>query len=469
MDKARPPVSAPVAAGGSVRFMTRPLLVGLFLTVFFFGFVMQRTWPPVGSLDTNVEETINVPDSMIQDASNASKDETKEVVQVAAGNGTEDNLKASSPEPDTEEEKNNSNSTESIYDMVKRRPRAVCPSEQRKIQLFFPHVNKAGGRTIEATFAKPYHHIFRPVARNVRSYRREYDLIDSHRDYETLNERLQATAVDPSTGAMRTSNACMRWIFFLRHPFERTLSAFHTTTGRSLRETSKGLDQNHFPCRSARVRNLLTQANFTFENFTRLPAAERATCERDIHVRYLAGESRDLDLAKQRVLEMDAIGLVSEFALSMQLMNWELDLSLRLYTPVFNKNDHDSNVSPEARRVLEEMNSKDLQLYEFVKDQVFKPRVEAMREHYGGTFPWGDVPSVCDKKVVCWDRRKALSPVWSIREDAPVALLGEDILNVGIQKQFIICGPLRGCTLDKSLNGTLEARRRRRLKDRVRR
>ena len=404
--------------------------------------------------DSNKTTTMTTTKTIGNDAAEESK-----TTSAPVGSKGEADRRSQPPQQKGDNNIKEANDANTKKTKIKTGPKAPCGADQRIVQLFFPHVNKAGGRTLEATFASKSAFQYGPMRGNVRSNTKTFVLIDGHRDFDVLEAE--------RSGMEDNSRTCSRWIFLARDPLERTLSAFQTTTGRSITEISKQGDQNHFPCTSRKVRELLTNPNFTFNEFALLPKQERDTCDRDFHVRYLGGEKRSLELAKERVLKMDAIGLVESFPVSMQLLNWELGLDMLLYTPVFNKNEGDKTLSEEAKKVLREMNMLDVQLYEFIKEKVYKPRVEAMRAFYNGSFPWGDSPAaVCDKKVICWDRRNPASPTWDIHDEIPEKLRG-DFSTLGLQKQYTICGPAGGCKLIRSSGGERGGNRaRRRLHDR---
>jgi len=110
---------------------------------------------------------------------------------------------------------------------------AHCPRTTRAIRLIFPHVNKAGGRTIEGTF-NPLVISNSFLTQESRSRRRiTFELVDGHQDYLAL--ALSTGCGVPSrrcaSNLKYLPDSCSRWIFMMRDPLARTLSAFYTSVG----------------------------------------------------------------------------------------------------------------------------------------------------------------------------------------------------------------------------------------------
>jgi hypothetical protein len=336
------------------------------------------------------------------------------------------------------EEKLMRSSPATVFSIMKARTRPICPRSSNHAILLFPHVNKAGGRTIEGTFDSVLHprSQFAPLSRDRRSTKFKFTLIDRHRDYDEIQE---------FANSFELKGQCVRWIFMLRDPVARTISAFNTLVGRKEIPQYRIL-LDHFYCESDKIKTLMKNPNFTLDDFADLPAEDRNTCLKNYHVRYLSGKSADLDKAKRRLTRMAFIGLAEEFGTSMQLLNWELGLDLELFTPVFNKNLYgkEKELSAKAKQVLLEMNADDIELYSFAKNEIFLPRMEAMKEFYGGGFPWNE-SAICDPNVVCWDKRmKYFNGTWGFNENPPPEA---QLINPGLMKENILCGPKKGCKL----------------------
>ena len=353
-----------------------------------------------------------------------------------------------------------------------KRTRPQCPTSVPTIQLLFPHVNKAGGRTIEGTFSaiKPATHEtgafvdpvdqirFSKLSTAMRSRRRNvmFQLVDGHQD---TDEIIAITKCRPSgEGCMGQEGSgdpvCQRWIFMLREPLARTLSAFYTVTGRKSDQTTPpkaelgGGVRRHFPCnRGSRAAELMKDLKFTFEDFARLPLEERKQCypgTANLHTRYLDGEGgRNLPKALHRLSQMHFVGLSEYFGLSMQLLSFELNLDLERYYPVFNENPYPRNLSAVALQALIDMNRLDLELYKAAKT-LFWSRVAEMRSSktWGGSFPWGEDwsrTSSCDRDVWCWDKREPSRAAFGLGSESSSLLGGE--------KERFVCAPRKGCQL----------------------
>lgn len=167
--------------------------------------------------------------------------------------------------------------TTRTYKSLKRRH--ACPTSCSVVRFLFPHVNKAGGRTIEGTFQiRNPKSAFRFLSTEKRSPRFQFELIDGHRDFDEVKR--YHTKIEPIRNLSKT---CVRWIFMMRDPIARTLSAFNTKVGREDSSTQATLPLgDHFQCQSKQITNLMKNPNFTFEEFAKLPAKERSTDRKSV-------------------------------------------------------------------------------------------------------------------------------------------------------------------------------------------
>jgi hypothetical protein len=155
----------------------------------------------------------------------------------------------------------------------------ACPRSTRTVRLLFPHVNKAGGRTIEGTFNQLVNsNSF--LSQAPRSRRLEFELVDGHKDYPTIVRATQCTLPSRKCNlASRPVDECTRWIFMMRDPVARTLSAFYTSVGRPMPATHMANPMaTHFAClKGSRAAKILADPASTFEDFAALPLALRRT------------------------------------------------------------------------------------------------------------------------------------------------------------------------------------------------
>jgi hypothetical protein len=388
------------------------------------------------------------------------------------------------PDPDSTNTNNNNNnnnnagesflaqfSSSDSYASLTRLEKTQCPSTTTRVELLFPHVNKAGGRTIEGTFSalvtssKEYGEFLEQsdsirfsklsTARRSRRDTLSFSLVDGHLDVDEIfgltNCRLTGE------GCLNTAQKCQRWIFMAREPIGRTLSAFYTVTGRKGDESAPpdvgqgGGIGLHFPCeKGSLAEKAMRNKSFTFEDFARLSPTQRKKCypgAANLHTRYLDGEGgKNLDKALRRLSQMSFVGLAEHFGLSMQLLSFELNVDLERYFPVFNENIYSKNLSSQALQVLTEMNKLDLQIYA-VAQKMFWARVKLMRDSpqvWGGSFPWGEIwsrASYCDPHIVCWDKKDASIPAFDFDSADHSKLLK------GGEKERVVCAPKRGCML----------------------
>ena len=153
-----------------------------------------------------------------------------------------------------------------------------------------PHVNKAGGRTLEASFDSSFSY---PVYRFINALPRirqdfvETHIISGHRSVFNVMHRSRCLrhfkgSLDVCEKILSSRDVCVRWIFMLRDPIARSISAFYTTVGRKVSATiekpiARWLD--HFGCpNSGIIGEKMQDPKFTIEDWAQLPANIRAEC-----------------------------------------------------------------------------------------------------------------------------------------------------------------------------------------------
>jgi hypothetical protein len=205
---------------------------------------------------------------------------------------------------------------------------------------------------------------------------------------------------------------------------------------------------DHFLCESTKIQALMEREDFTFEQFARLPRKERDTCYEqsgDLHVRYLS-KNRDIRVAKKRLLQMAFVGYAEDFSRSMQLLNWELNLELELYSPIFNKNAYSHQLSDRAIEALHDLNRMDIEFFEFAKTKFYDLRVRAMQLQSPDQRLFN-----CDTDLICWDKRGVdkrplmQNTSWDFAVGPPPG----SFRTAGEMKSNSLCGMKRGCTVDR--------------------
>jgi len=329
---------------------------------------------------------------------------------------------------------------------------SMCPRSAKAIRLVFPHVNKAGGRTIEGTF-NPLVTSNSFLSQAPRSRRKlTFELVDGHADYDMLVQRSGCAL--PSRNCLSNAGKwadvqCTRWIYMMRDPLARTLSAFYTTVGR--KAFSPNSLANHFECaEGSKPAKLLQEPTATWEDFAALPLdVRRKACYKNVanlHVKYLDPKRADFATAKTRLQMMDWVGFSEDFDLSMQLLSFDLGIDIDIFTPVFNLNSYPkTNLSERAWEALNDMNRLDVKLYEFARKSLFVPRVANMLRAYKGKWPW-DKPAVCDRQLICFDKRRDdAASSWKFGQDPPWLTT----MDAGERKENVLCAPEQGCKLSK--------------------
>jgi len=216
---------------------------------------------------------------------------------------------------------------------------------------------------------------------------------------------------------------------------------------------------------------------FSFEDFARLPKAERDKCNMynaNLHVKYLASQyvapenqhrrRSLLELAKSRLEEIPWVGILEKFEESMRLFSYTFGADLVRYTPISNANSYEKNVSSQARSVLREMNELDIELYEYAY-QLFTQRWMAMQSDMDNEN-YNPLKFSCPSNHQCWDKESE-SPSWNRRcmsksmiedtdqeEKLPTSCSKEEVryvqrsideIPLGQRKGRILCAPIGGC------------------------
>ncbi|GBG31547.1 Heparan sulfate glucosamine 3-O-sulfotransferase 3A1 [Hondaea fermentalgiana] len=350
--------------------------------------------------------------------------------------------------------------------------RRRCPAGS-KISLIYPHVNKAGGRTVEATFgaleelAKGTR--LKSVSMAPRSKTHTFSLFTYHRTYPAL-AKLKGCSPSPGKAAMQCESTgpseCVRWAFTLRDPLSRMLSSFYTMTGRgepdlrgrrpiNKRSPVQGgtgaFGDSHFYCKpGSRAAAEMQRADFTIEEWTRLSDEEREACSFafNIHTKYLApiesgGPEAQLATAKERLEQMAWFGILEHWTESLQLFSYVLGTDLVHYATLFNLNKYDKSLSPHARAVLEKHNALDIELYKFAVD-LFERRIARMRRDRLDPF-FKPYTFTCDKETICWNKFSEEAP-WPL--DVTPEGLAKHFSSVGEAKELQLCTAKRGCWRD---------------------
>lgn len=340
-------------------------------------------------------------------------------------------------------------------DLKRRR----CPVGST-VRLYFPHVNKAGGRTLEETFRAP--RVDMPTSHAPRASTHNFSMrMRTHVTYPALAmEHACYDGAGPSLSCEKTKpHNCVRWVFSLREPTSRTLSAFYTSTGRKqdrayvLNESNpvlggSGAQEAHFYCDpTSSTARLMEAVAFTFEGFAELPERQRQRDCRwaaNMHVKYLAPDEADgsreqLEAAKRRLRAMAWFFIVERPEASLNLFSYALGVDFEHYVTMANHNPYDHNVSALARDVLLEMNKLDVELYKFAVE-LFDTRLEEMRADTTDRFSTA-LGYRCDAERICWKKGRSRVVTWAATEEPPRGTFS----SPGHRKQFMLCAPKRGC------------------------
>jgi len=334
---------------------------------------------------------------------------------------------------------------------------SVCPIGST-IVLLYPHVNKAGGRTIEATFSslvkskeEPRH---RYMSLMRRSNTHSFGLIDHHKSLPLIAMERDCFNYKDSIRACETTSKdiCYRWAFTLRDPVARFISAFYTSTGRpgplprgkNPIYGSTGASEGHFICKKgSKAWHRMQDINFSIEEWASLPMKDRQACSytHNLHVKYLAADAPDGSeeqylLALQRLKQVSWFGLVSRWSESMELLSRTFGADLTHYVSVSNLNVYNKTISEKTLRVIENANLLDIRLYH-AATEIFNERMAQL----GSKTPFVFICNRSDQ--ICWDKSSFNGPFW-ISDDK------KRFPNAGKQKELMLCAPRDGCLLSQA-------------------
>lgn len=154
------------------------------------------------------------------------------------------------------------------------------------------------------------------------------------------------------------------------------------------------------------------------------------------YTKYLAPELPDgsedqLDLAKKRLRAMLWLGVLERWQESLVLFETAFDTKLNLYTPVFNYNYYNKNVSSFALEVLETHQQQDRKLYTYALE-LFDKRISKVPKT---KF---DQKYICDETVICWNK-KGNGNFWYINQTTQLNY------TLKYMKMNVLCAPQRGC------------------------
>lgn len=345
----------------------------------------------------------------------------------------------------TSEETLFNSENESSLSIEKTNMKCIMPSGKDTLvmNLIFPHVNKAGGRTLEATFRninlRPKS-VFSYISRLPRAKNVEFNLFDGHRYLPRLYQERKCE--NNSKACEKTTvDVCSRSIFFLREPLQRTLSAFYTQVGRLPKPDKNKLHTEHFLCeKNSLAYNLMQDPNFTFAEYASLPLQEQQKCfeyNSNLHTKYLLGDhNKDLEKAKEVLSKISWFGILEHFEVSLKLFSYTFGITLNSYHPIFNKNLYDKKVSKIEQQVLLNMNQIDIELYQFAL-KLFWTRIEEMEHDDNFRRVWGAAHYDCSKLIKCWDKSYT-----------NVKVLGKsNSKQERYNKVTELCAPIGGCQL----------------------
>ncbi|GBG27087.1 Heparan-sulfate 6-O-sulfotransferase 3 [Hondaea fermentalgiana] len=293
-----------------------------------------------------------------------------------------------------------------------------CPAGST-IHLLFPHVNKAGGRTMEATFSKPSNKgPVKYLYKGPRSRTHKFKFSNSHRSYTLLARTFGWEESGPDASSVETTSDayCRRWMFGLREPVGRMVSGFYTLTGRpdlspAFMKTSgeRGKRRfSHFYCEpKSKASELTKNPDATIEEWAQLPAKEREKCAPsfNLHVKYLAPEFPDdtpeqLEAAKKRLDSISWFYIIERLQESWQLFSYVFGTDFITYTPTFNLNKYPKDLSDKTLAILREHNKHDIELYEYAL-KLFEEKVRLMKTDPMDEF-FKPFSFECDPKQICW-------------------------------------------------------------------
>ncbi|GBG30720.1 Hypothetical Protein FCC1311_069402 [Hondaea fermentalgiana] len=317
-----------------------------------------------------------------------------------------------------------------------------CPTNAH-LEFVFPHVPKAGGRSLEMTFnavdVLRTDVRYRYISLEPRSRTHNFTLKTAHRNFAQLARDLRC---DSLTCEATSETFCRRWMYAIREPVSRFISAFYTSTGRS--------DGGHFVCavNSTARRNIAADPDLSIEDWARLPREERDKCRGvfNVYVNFLAPELRDdpkrqFVLAKQRLTSvLSWTFIMDELAESFELFSYIFGSDLVHHVPAFNYNKYEKKLSARAQKVIEEHNLYDIELYKHALKH-HRIMVDLMRADSSDPF-YNKTPFRCDKDVVCWDKLDRRGSTWDVTQAADWE---KHFPSKEQAKMRQLCAPRRGC------------------------
>eukprot|EP00924_Labyrinthula_sp_SR-Ha-C_P007669 snap_masked-scaffold_42-processed-gene-2.43-mRNA-1 protein AED:1.00 eAED:1.00 QI:0/0/0/0/1/1/4/0/681 len=285
------------------------------------------------------------------------------------------------------------------------------------VQLLFPHVRKAGGRTLGSTFDEnhPLHAKYKYISSLQRSRKHRYTVFNGHRNLWKIlavkncldlkrkipTKKEVFNAIEKCKGYKDA--VCRQWIFSLRDPIMRSLSSFYTVTGRTNND-------DHFKCDAkSPIANKMRNISFSFEEFASFDIKERKKCflhNQNLHLKFLtsgliddkSSDEEKLQFAKEILQRLDWFSILEYAEESLDLFEPELGLEILSYHSAFNYNKYEKDLtkySQKAKEVLFELNYLDVELYNFAKE-LFFARLDKIK-------PDKQVFE-CSKRVICWDK-----------------------------------------------------------------
>lgn len=396
-------------------------------------------------------------------------------------------------------------------------PTRECPVGS-EIVLLFPHVNKAGGRSMEATFAsldelrQEARHRFASMQARSRCVARwldfvqvgfvecgrkpwwkealverantggegkkeqltkrtesgtrrthSFSLVNGHRTYADIAQsRGCLTAHGVSLACEHTTpTSCARWAFLLREPVARTVSAFYTTTGRGWfvrrsADIASGRTSHFYCAKGSEATRAMQSPAYNIETWARLPLAARQACDQafNVHVKYLAPEEQD-GSEEQLALAKRRLEAMAWFGVMEQWTESMRLLAHALGTDLV----HYVRLSNSNAydRSLSDTARRVLQDHNRNDVRLYEFAVDLFRRRTAGLRgePWR---FECDTERVCWDKSTAHA-WWHPSNDGGDS--GSLAPTSGSDKERILCAARRGCSRSDVGTASAEARNRR--------
>lgn len=318
------------------------------------------------------------------------------------------------------------------------KPNAICAARGvSKVHPQLVHVPKAGGMTFSCTFQ-----IMRKSTMTGCPAANDFFGFDG-RNHETyfqlVTERQCKGAVYRNGGAncKPTPGTCMPLVSMMAHPVDRFVASFYQNVGRTNRASGhcgflgcrvdSTLMRRHNAAkitveeaalwpRAADLEPGLNEATKFFGlNQTTVPVSNPMT---RYHIKDDPEGRAMLKLAKERMDEMDFIGLTARYMDSIELMAWRVGIPLsRICSCNINAIRKDSlklakDLSPQAKDQIEERNALDMELYEHAVAKFERDFDEYLRA-------LGDTPRnsfICDRdNIMCKYEQKWFTPESYVR------------------------------------------------------